>query len=137
MDKTLDLENLYADDHAEQYLLEVWRDTGLFSSVEVTGSRIPTLSGVFIIRDCSLTQENRYLSQIATLFTLGLFPTYIAQHETCVQQLYQNGKLVVNSNFSFDFLAKRGFLVSPVNDKTALKKSVQMFANNLLSKIGN
>lgn len=121
-----------------QINLDVWRKTGLFSSVEQAPSRKPPLNGVLIVQTCSSIGGNRYPSFLAAIpltFSLGLIPVITSVKIYCEIEFHQNGKRLAKDHFAYKQKYMHGLWMLAFNDEEFMRKRSQMCANNLLSKI--
>lgn len=102
---------------------EAWMATGLFSSVEYTASKIPSLKGVYIRTECE--DERKYgpfITGLAALLTLGLIPgMWVTDTTSCQTSIFQNGQRLVTDNIVYKRdMVGNGWVVIPMamnNDK--------------------
>lgn len=120
--------------------IEVWRETGLFSSVEATSSYVPPIKGVFISRNCTYYKRSNgflggLLNAMFVTFSLGLLPDLTFYEEGCEMEFYQNGKKIAVANVSYNERYEKGWLVSSSETAKWKKEESRMCANRLLRSI--
>lgn len=101
-----------------EYQVNAWQATGLFSSVTQTYNRVPTVVGVFIATECHVYSEqaSALLTGSLWLLSLGILPAAETGHQLdCQTRVYQNGQELVNSRLQLhNRTLGNGFMVLPM-----------------------
>ncbi len=116
--------------------IAVWRETGLFSSVEPTSSFVPPLKGVLIVRKCSSykSQTSGFLGAMFITFSLGLVPDVDWYDVSCEMEFYQNGKKVGGTSLTYNekYFTGWAFLIFDSDKEKWWKEESRMCSNKLL-----
>lgn len=116
--------------------VDVWKATGLFSSVKGTSSLEPPMKGVLIVRKCRAdTREVVFPSGLLYILTVGLIPAVQMSQSFCDLEFYQNGTMLGSTLFSYHEKHFTGWSAVAYKNEDIWKQEAQMCANRLLNVI--
>lgn len=120
-----------------EYLKKSLEDTGLFKSVQITESRQPLATGVYISVELSNSDysSGNVLAGLLTVLSLGLIPDFDAGHynELFTISVYQDGALLTTRNESITLHNASGLFAPFIgNEKLVWQRESQLLVNSMI-----
>jgi len=120
-------------------LAQAWRETGLFSSVENTNSRIAPANGVLITSNCtySHTRGDEFGIHMISFLSIGLIPIFEDNIWYCNQEFTQNGVVIAKVSTKVTNTYMKGWLELAFKNKEEAeqRRSAQISVNAMLSAL--